>query len=159
MLTTTACPDCSVRSARAARWARAVLVLAFALATTGCQLCADCDEQAYAAYGGVWQRLQREDGRVGSVFNPAGGKVPRLVERDEPLEPDELDRRRRAERLEGDDAPGQADAPTDEPEPSDDNELRRQRQEQDFRDLEGLELQDISTTIPTDEAAGTGSGD
>ena len=149
MITFTAATSCSVRAASAIRRAGLWIVLASLLPAGGCRLCADCDEQAYAAYGGVWQRLEREDGRVGSVFDPAGGKVPRLVERDEPLEPDELDRRRRAERLEAEDELPEADAPRDDPEPEEDEELRRQRQDQELRDLESLELQDISTTVPT----------
>ena len=148
MITYTAATGCPVRAASAIRWAGIWIVLASLLPAGGCQLCADCDEQAYAAYGGVWQRLEREDGRVGSVFDPAGGKVPRLVDRDEPLEPDELDRRRRAEQLDAEDELPEADAPRDDREPEEAEELRRQRQDQDLRDLESLELQDISTTVP-----------
>lgn len=67
----------------------AVVVAAHA---AGCRLCADCDEFAYPTYGGAWQRLDREHGRVGSVFAPAGARSAELVERDQPPAHDELER-------------------------------------------------------------------
>jgi hypothetical protein len=38
---------------------------------SGCAMCANCDDYAYPAFGGKWQRADRFHGRVGSVFDPA----------------------------------------------------------------------------------------
>ena len=51
----------------------------------GCRLCSDCEDMDYPAYGGSWQRTVRDSGRVGSIFDSAGGKVSELTSRDEPL--------------------------------------------------------------------------
>ena len=64
----------------------------------GCRICADCEDLAYPAYGGAWQRTNRDSGRVGSVFDPAGGKAPELVDRDDPLSADTMERKRQIER-------------------------------------------------------------
>ena len=66
---------------------------------TGCRICADCEDEFYPAYGGAWQRTDRDSGRVGSVFDPAGARgsqlqprnIPEAVEDVEPEEqtPDE----------------------------------------------------------------------
>ena len=50
----------------------AVLVVTAA----GCTMCPDCDIDSYGAYGGRWQRTQRNSGRVASLFDPAGAQVP-----------------------------------------------------------------------------------
>ena len=71
----------------------------------GCRICADCEDLAYPAYGGAWQRTQRDSGRVGSIFDPAGGKSPTLADRDQPPTPEELERRRQEERGGGFGAP------------------------------------------------------
>lgn len=42
----------------------------------GCTTCQQCDLDAYPAYGGRWHRTDREHGRVGSLFAPAGGQIP-----------------------------------------------------------------------------------
>ncbi|WP_164104317.1 hypothetical protein [Candidatus Laterigemmans baculatus] len=42
----------------------------------GCSMCQQCELDTYSAYGGRWQRTDRDHGRVGSVFAPAGGLVP-----------------------------------------------------------------------------------
>lgn len=42
---------------------------------SGCAICTNCEDEAYPSYGGIWQRTDRFDGRVGSVFAPAGAKV------------------------------------------------------------------------------------
>ena len=41
----------------------------------GCRVCDSCDDCAYPTYGGSWERTNRNHGRVGSVFAPAGAKV------------------------------------------------------------------------------------
>jgi hypothetical protein len=41
----------------------------------GCAMCAGPDDYTYAAYGGRWQRDNMVTGRVGSIFDPAGGPV------------------------------------------------------------------------------------
>jgi hypothetical protein len=42
----------------------------------GCTLCPNCDPDAFAAYGGRWERTDRDHGRVGSLFAPAGAQIP-----------------------------------------------------------------------------------
>ena len=76
------------------RLAMVTIVLSLAAGTSGCRLCEDCGDVSYTAYGGAWQRVLRNEGRVGSVFEPAGGKTPELVGRDVPPGPAELERRR-----------------------------------------------------------------
>ncbi len=71
----------------------ATLVCAGLLPLTGCRICGDCEDLAYAAYGGSWQRTSRYEGRVGSVFDSAGGKGAVLVDRDKPPSQDELQRK------------------------------------------------------------------
>lgn len=42
----------------------------------GCAMCCSPFDYSYPTYGGKWQRVDREHGRVGSVFTPhAGVKV------------------------------------------------------------------------------------
>ncbi|QDV12268.1 hypothetical protein CA51_21500 [Rosistilla oblonga] len=41
----------------------------------GCRICGSEDDCAYPAFGGSWERTNRNHGRVGSVFAPAGHKV------------------------------------------------------------------------------------
>lgn len=65
---------------------------------SGCRICADCEDLAYPAYGGSWQRTLRNEGRVGSVFAPAGGKTSELTDRDVPPDPVELERQRQEEK-------------------------------------------------------------
>lgn len=60
----------------------------------GCRICADCEDLAYPAYGGTAERTRRYEGRVGSIFDPAGTRSPDLMDRDSPPDPDELERRR-----------------------------------------------------------------
>jgi hypothetical protein len=67
----------------------------------GCRLCSDCEDLDYPAYGGSWQRTVRDSGRVGSVFDSAGGKVTGLTARDEPLTTDALERQQQGVRSQG----------------------------------------------------------
>jgi len=59
---------------------------------TGCRICLDTHDLDYPTYGGAWQRTTRDSGRVGSLFDPAGGKVATLVDRNEPPTPDLMER-------------------------------------------------------------------
>ena len=87
------------------RWI-ALAVLTIGLSPLGgCRICADCEDLAYPAYGGAWERTRRDSGRVGSIFDPAGGQSPMLVDRDEPPTPDALERQRQEARDSGFDAP------------------------------------------------------
>jgi hypothetical protein len=38
--------------------------------STGCAMCANCDDETYPADGGRWQRVDPFYGRVGSIFTP-----------------------------------------------------------------------------------------
>ncbi|MEE2935435.1 MAG: hypothetical protein VYA84_05510 [Planctomycetota bacterium] len=64
----------------------------------GCRICTDCEDLAYPAYGGSWQRTLRNEGRVGSVFAPAGGKTSKLIDRDVPPDTVDLERQRQEEK-------------------------------------------------------------
>lgn len=46
------------------------------LTSTGCTMCGQCELDSYGAYGGRWHRTDRDHGRVGSIFIPAGAQVP-----------------------------------------------------------------------------------
>ena len=70
----------------------AFLAACLAFASPGCRTSFDTYDMDYPAYGGAWQRTNRECGRVGSLFDPAGGKVASLVDRDEPPTPDVMER-------------------------------------------------------------------
>ncbi|MDG2223881.1 MAG: hypothetical protein P8L85_21050 [Rubripirellula sp.] len=75
-----------------------ILMVGGLLPLGGCRICADCEDMAYPAYGGSWQRTLRNEGRVGSVFAPAGGKTSELSDRDLPPDPVELERQRQEEK-------------------------------------------------------------
>jgi hypothetical protein len=55
----------------------------------------------YPAFGGSWQRTVRDTGRVGSIFDSAGGKVAKLTDRDQPLPTDAQERQQQGLRTEG----------------------------------------------------------
>lgn len=75
--------DPQIGTAFRQRIAVLMLSLATCLTATGCRLCCDSEDAAYAAYGGAWQRTQRNTGRVGSLSEPAGVRVDNLSPRDE----------------------------------------------------------------------------
>jgi len=81
-----------------------VLTSLFALCLlplAGCRLCSDCEDMDYPAFGGSWQRTVRDSGRVGSVFDSAGGKVAKLTDRDQPLATDAQERQQQGQRTKG----------------------------------------------------------
>ena len=60
------------------------------LAATGCSTCASPHDRSYAADGGLWQRTDACEGRVGSAFTQSGVRLTdgELLEEpwlDEPL--------------------------------------------------------------------------
>ena len=66
-------------------------VLALLLTVTlgsslGCRLCCDGEDIAYPAYGGVWERTLRNEGRVGSLYAPAGARTAELTDRNQPAD-------------------------------------------------------------------------
>ena len=67
----------------------------------GCRLCSESEDIDYPSYGGAWQRTTRDSGRVGSVFDSAGGKVSQLTDRRDPLPADAAERKRHGLRTEG----------------------------------------------------------
>lgn len=85
-------PTAAFRATAHARTVCLVLVFGSMLPLAGCRICADCEDLAYPAYGGAWQRTSRESGRVGSVFDPGGAKMATLVNREEPDSVDEITR-------------------------------------------------------------------
>ena len=79
----------------------------------GCRLCSDCEDIDYPAFGGSWQRTVRDSGRVGSIFDSAGGKVAKLTSRDQPLPTDAQERQQQGLRTEGMFDPENNESPTD----------------------------------------------
>lgn len=51
------------------------LLMASLAALSGCAMCVSSLDSSYSAYGGAWQRIIPNHGRVGSVFDPAGAQV------------------------------------------------------------------------------------
>ena len=53
---------------------RLMSLLAICLISTnvGCALCSNCDDYSYGAFGGLWERTDPVNGRVGSAFTPVG---------------------------------------------------------------------------------------
>lgn len=47
-------------------------LLVVVAAMSGCAMCGSPFDYSYAAHGGLWDREDRESGRVGSAFDPAG---------------------------------------------------------------------------------------
>lgn len=147
------------------RWIAVALLLAGLVPQAGCRVCADCEDLAYPAYGGAWQRTRRDSGRVGSIFDPAGGQAPELVNRDQPPTPDELERAKQEARGNGVDDldfPGAEESPesnSDRPPAIDPTKDLLERGLDDIRDekeeaLRSRQLEDINVeVIPWDEAS------
>ncbi|MCG8652132.1 MAG: hypothetical protein MI861_19995 [Pirellulales bacterium] len=114
----------------------------------GCRICADCEDLAYPAYGGAWERTLRETGRVGSVFDPAGARRSELVSRDDPPRQDVIERSRQGQQ---DDSPdGSYPGGLQPPEPEDAaDQGEAMSDEQRFKmraeELRGRSLEDIET--------------
>lgn len=132
----------------------------FVLPFGGCRICLDTHDLDYPTYGGAWQRTQRDTGRVGSVFDPGGAKVAALVEREDPLKPDVMERMKQSAEgtLDPDRQPGfEGDASTEQfkemdptPELMDKNlEDIEEEQEGDLRErrLEDIEIR-IKRRVP-----------
>ena len=122
---------------RATRWFALAAILGCLVPVGGCRICADCEDMAYPAYGGAWQRTRRSSGRVGSLFDPAGGKAAKLTDRDDPDDISEMERMRQQD---DDDSGGidRSDESDDEPS-TDDPEEQDRRQD----DLQDRRLDDI----------------
>ncbi|TWT73380.1 hypothetical protein [Allorhodopirellula solitaria] len=116
----------------------------------GCRLCADCDDEAYASYGGAWQRTLRDSGRVGSIFDPGGSRASDLSARAQSDGPsmdyaggDDGDSSDAAPNAEASGAPQDRDImDTDgEAPPAQDSEAEQREREKRFREFE---LEDIN---------------
>lgn len=128
----------TLRTGAGQMFASAVLLSAL-IPFGGCRICADCDETAYAAYGGAWQRTTRDSGRVGSIFDPAGGLASELVSRDAPESPDAQERARK-------EAFGTGDADLDRAGDEEEDKKRWEAEEDSLdksRDLQERRLEDI----------------
>ena len=55
------------------RLLNAAACLSLLVASMGCAICQGPDDYSYPAYGGRWQRMDRQHGRVGSRFTPEAG--------------------------------------------------------------------------------------
>lgn len=58
------------------------MVAVIATSACGCRICCNTDDEAYGAYGGLWERTNRSSGRVGSLADPGGAVASRLTPRD-----------------------------------------------------------------------------
>lgn len=124
----------------AGRFLAIAMLVAGLFPLAGCRLCADCEDLAYPAYGGAWQRTNRNQGRVGSIFDPAGAKTSELVSRDTPPDPDELERQRQESRGSGisDAQPREKEGDTD-TEPGDQRDKENKSDELRERKLDDIE--------------------
>ena len=135
-----------------------ILLVTLVVPSTGCRLCADCEMDAYPAYGGAWERTLRETGRVGSVFDPGGVRAADIEAR---TDPETADRRIRSQsRYDNDSA---TDSGEDRQKKSDDEQRKLDEETRDNdktpeqqkaeleeleKRLEGLNLQDIRYVEP-----------
>ncbi len=124
------------------------VLIAAALPMLGCRICADCEDLAYPAYGGAWERTNREHGRVGSLFDPGGAKASDLVDRDEPSQPDEIIRELQKDKKsqsDPDEVPEDRDGDADSIEPDDDKPKNlRDRKLEDVENLDEEKLREKS---------------
>lgn len=136
-------------------------ILIFALSLTGCRICKSCEDFDYPSYGGSWQRTVRDQGRVGSLFDPAGAKVASLTDRDAPDTEDEIERSKPEnqddpmnDELEGEEAED-SDSDTRDREPNqgdlDNQDLNDIESEKDDS-LEDLKLDDIEVRLVPSKA-------
>ena len=139
-----------------------LLGLLILLAAGGCRLCCNDGDADYAAYGGDWQRTQRGDGRVASLYAPAGARGSTLTSRDQPVDdgPSVRDAEDDADTEAGEsleDEPMDLDAGLDEDvdddlEPAPDADDLRELDLEDLEDeatdkLKDLDLEDIEVKI------------
>lgn len=113
----------------------------------GCRICADCEDAAYPAYGGVWQRTIRDSGRVGSLFDPAGAKAFDLAARDEPEGEAEHDRQNYKERGSRVTDPDETDDETD----SSDGRLEEDKLRDREDELRDRKLEDIDNPMEQEQ--------
>lgn len=140
---------------RLGRWIALLLLTMVLLQLGGCRICADCEDLAYPAYGGAWERTRRDSGRVGSLFDPAGAQSLSLADRDQPPTPDALERDRQEERNGGfdlfdrDNTQDKPDSPPRTEEDLDDLLKRKldDIQDQDEERLREKRLDDINISI------------
>ena len=68
------------------RWQSRLLQMAVvalvAASASGCRICCNTDDEAYSAYGGLWERTNRYSGRVGSLADAGGARASKLSPRD-----------------------------------------------------------------------------
>lgn len=57
------------------RYLLAGSLIALLAALSGCAMCGSPFDYSYSAYGGSWQRVDQDQGRVGSLFDPADATV------------------------------------------------------------------------------------
>ncbi len=125
-------------------WLSAILLILLLVPSGGCRICAQCDDLAYPAYGGAWQRTRRDGGRVGSIFDPGGARSSELVSRDQPDRPDERERQRQTEEgsdssLYGDSEDGRSQQ--DDEDSSQEKSLQERRDELRERSLDDIEIE------------------
>jgi len=118
----------------------AVLLMVSSL--TGCRICADCEDRAYPTYGGLWQRTIRDHGRVGSLFDPAGGLTFDLAARNAPPGADELEREKYRDRSDISDPEDLDDEVQDREGQRDEQGLRERQENLRDRDLDEIEVPD-----------------
>lgn len=134
-----------------------ILLVTLVVPSIGCRLCADCDMDAYPAYGGAWERTLRDTGRVGSVFDPAGSRSADLEDRTDPEAADRHIRgRSRYDNEAADSGEDREKKSADEQRKLDEeargNDKTPEQQDAELQELEqrleGLDLQDIRYVEP-----------
>jgi hypothetical protein len=138
----------------------------------GCTLPSDQGDLDYPTYGGAWQRTRPDGGRVGSIFDPAGGKVATLAPKAKPRmddpnrsasdsilsvtpdgqqrDSDKLEEIERPDREKSDAAPPEPDARSPK---SDDGETLPSPSDRKQRDrLRSIELDQISAETEGDDS-------
>lgn len=126
--------------------AAAVLVAGLVSTTGGCRICAECDTEDYAAFGSQWPRTIRNQGRVGSLFDPGGNESAETVNRDSTLK---LDAQERARQAEGD--PGINSGDLSDPDATLETEEQRRAREERLKNLKLEEIRfEYDAPIPTD---------
>lgn len=119
---------------------RYLLLAVVAVVCSGCRICASPDLDSYTTYGGAWERTDRDHGRVGSVFDPAGVRVAGELVSTETDSPKKLEPKGPSL----DDVDGPMDELQDGRPQIDDVPKERRGSPEDLRDLE---LEDIQVEL------------
>lgn len=122
----------------------AAAILLALLSCGGCSMCQPCELETYSAYGGRWQRTDRDRGRVGSVFAPAGAQVAYATPADSDVADESLPPDQDQDEDQPTDTLPEDDGAEDDSVLEDDAQQREER----ARRLRDLQLEDIRFQRP-----------